>query len=344
MAILNICITFEFHTSFGHFLTESNMQGATRVHSKILRRKTARRVIYSSDEETRSQDAMDTPCGSSPHNTKDGGSSMHQAKTSGKSKVTPVSPEQGTVIEFLHNDGNDSPWESDLDSSGSESSTPDFKRGKHAQQPPVQTQQSQDSEDKNMSGKRQVLSDQQVIELIKTEGIAYSLPKWINERRVRGSVLILADAQLKDWPLKDGICSVTLRQNWPINRWNLAIKTGIIPVSHHRVIVLYLENSRAWDEIPPIKNALQRLCKVIRQMAGNPRIYISNHLPRAVSSPLRNPIVMSNFILQQATRSVSRALRGGVFELSLHEHFTSSRSGRPLAPKHKYFAETGHLT
>ena len=79
-------------------------------------------------------------------------------------------------------------------------------------------------------------------------------------------------------------------------------------------------------------------------MTDNPKIFIANHLPVVTASPLKNPVLISNFLLQQAVWSVARALRGGVFELSLFEHFTASSNGKPLALSHKYFAETGQLT
>ena len=89
---------------------------------------------------------------------------------------------------------------------------------------------------------------------------------------------------------------------------------------------------------PPVKNALHGLCKALRNYsnAADPRIFIANHLPRVSASPLRKQITQTNFILQQAVRSVGRSL-GRVFKLSLYEHFTS-RHGSLLKPVSKYFA------
>ena len=182
------------------------------------------------------------------------------------------------------------------------------------------------------------------MKIIQKEGVAQPIPQWIANRSTRTSLIILADSQFKDWPTKDGICSIFYQEKWPINRWTLAVKTGTIRLEHHRIVVLYLEATRAWQDMPPVKNCLQALCKAIRNTGGSPRVFIANHLPPANNSSLKNTnsVVVSYFILQQATRSIGRAM-GCVYELSLFEHFTSS-TGKVLSPKHLYFSETGNLT
>ena len=112
-----------------------------------------------------------------------------------------------------------------------------------------------------------------------------------------------------------------------------AIKLGNIKVRCYTV-VLYLEGLHSWQDVPPIKNALQTLCRVIRSYGPDPRIFIANHLPRVSGSPLKTPMVNFNFTLQQAVRSVCRAL-GRVFELSIWEHFTSKK-GKAIKPTHRY--------
>ena len=108
------------------------------------------------------------------------------------------------------------------------------------------------------------------------------------------------------------------------------------PSSPCPIVVVYLEATQYWSDVPPVKNALHGLCKELRNYsnAADPRIFIANHLPRVSASPLRKQITQTNFILQQAVRSVGRSL-GRVFELSLYEHFTS-RHGSLLKPVSKY--------
>ena len=245
-------------------------------------------------------------------------------------------------------------WDSDEDS---RTSTPDFKRGIHV------------SENATLSVKEPELTDQAVKELqeeskevmarvaarrkdkdravthlavmeLRRSGPHLGIPPWIASRKWRGhSVLILADSQLDHWPSRDRICSV-INRNWPVSRWTHAIRLGEIKVQSFTV-VLYLEGTRMWNDVPPMKNTLQALCKAIRNHANQPRIFIANHLPR-LSTPIGAPVVNTNFTLQQATRSLCRSM-GRVFELSLHEHFTS-RKGRIIKPTHKYFLDSTVLT
>ena len=128
----------------------------------------------------------------------------------------------------------------------------------------------------------------------------------------------MADKQLHYWPQADRICSVTLK-DWPVKRWGQAIHLGEVRITSP-IVVLYLEGTKNWRDIPPIKNSLQALCKVIRNHSLGVRIFVSNHLPQITSSPVQQPVSASNFMLQLA-----RAVGGGVFELSIFEHFVSKK-------------------
>ena len=89
------------------------------------------------------------------------------------------------------------------------------------------------------------------------------------------------------------------------------------------------------------------LCKVIRSHSSNsncgePRIFVSNLLPKVTGSPLRSPVWTSNFTLQQAVRSVGHAM-GRVFELSMYEHLIS-KNHKIIKPISKYFVVDGSLS
>ena len=349
------------------------------LHTHLLKRSTGR-VIGSSDEEDgvfrppeaqdsqAEMDQQNTPSDCSSHSCVNGGSS-HQAR----SEVDPQEKEQdhckkspsdeepevdqvseGTLIKFTYH--THSPWDSEEQES--DTSTPDFKHGKHELLHEAGSQSAKVGNKRKVakprkrrrkvqlgaSSKAETIEQQAVREIL-NEGIRFTTPKWIRARRARGpSLLILVDSQLGNWPGNDKICQIQMRKNWPLSRWSQAIKTGDIGI-HSNNIFLYLESTRNWLDVPPIKNALHSLCKVIRSHANanDPRIYISNHLPRISGSPLRVPIHNLNFTQQQAIRSVGRAL-GRVFEVSVHEHFVSSRKGRVIKPVHKYFIEDGALS
>ena len=191
-------------------------------------------------------------------------------------------------------------------------------------------------------GEQGVLATKNIINTILREGIGFRAPDWITRCRVTQSVLILADAQLKYWPAQDKLCRVEYHPDWPIKRWSQAIRMGTIKVEH-TTVVIYLESTRHWGDIPLIKNTLHKICKVVRNMGNNPRIFVANHLCSVYGkSPLHTRISWSNFILQQATRSVGRAM-GRVFELSLYEHFISSRKEKVLHLAQHYFVDSERL-
>ena len=254
----------------------------------------------------------DTHCVFSVRSYADGGSSPLmeiQGKDDDEVEITGE-----TFIEMTHPSA--SPWESDHDS---ETSTPDFKRECH-------------------EVVKDVLQEQAVKEVLEVGG-HYPTSRWIQKRRNRGpSVLILADAQLGNWPASDKICQVEYRPQWPVQRWIQAVKTGDIRIKAFTV-VLYLEELKKWQDLPPIKNTIQKLCLAIRHFGQEPRIFVANFLPRVSSSPVMVPLVVSNFTLQQSIRSACRAV-GRIHEMAMYEHFTS-KNGHMLKPTHKYFSMDG---
>ena len=269
-----------------------------KVH---LLKKHCRPVIYSSDEDvTREAEVAskeNTPSGSSQLDSFSTGSSLQTGE------------QASIIIDMTHLEGCDSPWNSDEDEQGSETSTPAYKRGRYDNTPDkkgdVKTlenpNQRQDEEDRVTV---------EAIRVIQREGVHFTVPGWIQKRKVSPSILILADAQLKYWPPHDSVCEVIFHQNWPLRRWSQAVRLGTIGVKCVTV-VLYLEGTTRWSDIPPIKNVLQALCKTIRNHGSNPRIFVANHLPRVRSDPLRkDKITQSNYTLGHATRSVCRAMGG----------------------------------
>ena len=186
------------------------------------------------------------------------------------------------------------------------------------------------------------ITDMQAIQAIKTEGIKQHK---IEKKPDRGpSMLIIANAQLKHWPRGDNICDIVFRDGWPISRWNQMIKTGEIKLAH-RTIILYLEATRRWNDVPPIKNSLQALCKAIKMYSEveSPRIFVSNHVPRLSVSPMELGVKVTNFTQRQVISSVGRAL-GHVYELSMYEHLVSKRKERVISSAHKYFTQEGVLS
>ena len=169
---------------------------------------------------------------------------------------------------------------------------------------------------------------------------------WLRKKAERKpTVLVLADSQLKYWPDNDRVCSVEYHSGWAVCRWSQAIKLGKIRIDTYFTMTLYLQGTQNWHDLPPIKNLLETLCKVIKQHGNNPRIFIADHLPHMISVwPLQRSVESANFTLHQATRSVNRALKGSVFELSVYEHFISAKKQHVLRPLEKYFMDQEQLT
>ena len=185
---------------------------------------------------------------------------------------------------------------------------------------------------------------QQAVQEITQQGLQLTLPTWVKNRQIRDpSMLILADAMLKNWPKNNRIYQVEIRSQWDIRRWIQAIKTGEIIISVH-TILMYLETTRQWSDVPPMKNSIHSLCKAIRNHSStdDPRMFVATLLPKITGSPLWTPICNSNFTQQQAVRSVGRAM-GKVFELSIHEHFIL-HNGKVIRPVYRYFAGDGSLS
>ena len=132
------------------------------------------------------------------------------------------------------------------------------------------------------------------------------------------------------------------KPQWVFKQWIPALHAEIISIKC-RTIVLYLEAMQQWDDVPPIKNGLETMCKVIRQHQPTSRIFVANLLPRVGGrSPVVTPINEVNFILLQAVRSVNQAL-GKIHYLSIYEHFIS-RKGRVIRPTSDYFREDSNFT
>ena len=131
------------------------------------------------------------------------------------------------------------------------------------------------------------------------------------------------------------VCIVDYQPNWNFKAWLSALRAESIRIKCNTV-VMYFERSQEYD-VPPLKNALQAICKTVRQHNPGVRIFISNLLPRISSSPVRKPLGEANYILLQAVRSINRVM-GKVHFLSLREHFIS-KSGRVIRPTCQFFRE-----
>ena len=222
--------------------------------------------------------------------------------------------EPGVVITMNHSD--DMIWDSDVDSQQMESdqesgvsatSTPEYKRGNH-------------QEDTSIT--------RQAIAQILHESKSFRLTG-----RRHPSILVLADAKLLHWP-KDTSCQVEMHSKWTLDQWLSALRAEIIRVSSYtNTVVLYLEITQRYTVVPHLKNKLQAICAAIKKHNKGTKIFISNTLPDASSSPMSVSRLETNFVLLQAVRSINRSL-GKIHFMTLHEHFVSSK-GKLIPPVQK---------
>ena len=242
--------------------------------------------------------------------------------------VSDVASEEGVVITLTH--GEDTVWISDSESTHSDTSTPACKRGRHSS--PVTSTQPD------------VITQQAVEEIIK-----FGYHPWIKKHKQRKqervvkepSMHILADARLSNWPHHDRLCVVDYHPGWSLKKWVTSLRAEITRIRCNTV-VLYLKKTQEYNEVPWLKNALQMICKVIRQHRRGARIFICNSLPKTACSPVATPLVEIHFTLLQAVHSVNRALYKVHF-LSIYEHFIS-RKGKLIKPAHVYFQEDQEMT
>ena len=155
---------------------------------------------------------------------------------------------QGVVIQF---DSSDEAlaWCTDEDGDTSLTSTPDFKRGKH-----------------HTAGKEcnSALTLQAVGEL-KQEAEVFALGGG-NIRPL--SMQLLADTCVKHWPMVDHVVGVEYKPGWSIKQWTAALRVELIRITCGTIVV-YLDKTRSFQQVLPLKNNLLALCKVIRQHQRN---------------------------------------------------------------------------
>lgn len=218
--------------------------------------------------------------------------------------------EEEIVIQMVSQ--GDEALDSDATSNLGDTSTPDFKKGCHEQgeEPSVQQVLQEIREDS-----------------CKKQGHAHGKP----------SLHLLADARISQWPQSDTVCMVDYHPYWDFPSWVAALHAETVRITCNTVVI-YFEKVQVYQDVPPIKNPLQAMCKIIEQHNRSVRIFVANLLPRVTHSPVDRPLSEVNFVLLQAVKSISRAMGGKVHFLSLYEHFTSKR-GSVIAPTYRYFLE-----
>ena len=229
-----------------------------------------------------------------------------------------VSEGDGWVINLDH-EGNTSPWNTETEGEQSDTSTPNFKRGRHE------------------------LTDAQIRQILREEAcVLLPVQEAWRRRNARHSVFLAADSRVQAWPLHDTKIRVSLKESWSMTQWTQAFRTGYLDYSCGKVLIYF----EMLAEIPvptPLNNAVLALCRSIRWKNTDCQIYILNLLPKISPTPVLGPSVpVANQHILEAVRNVNRRM-GSVFYLSVFEHFFTKESGL-LIPPCKHFRANGDLS
>ena len=166
----------------------------------------------------------------------------------------------GVVITMTHNQ--ETAWDSDADNACSISSTP-YKQGLHQQK-------------KTPPWEEDPLTLQAIDELEREYGQTREHVKHPGAPSVH--------TRVANWLGHDAVCIVDYHPGWKLRKWMSALRSEIVCMSCFTV-VLYLEKVQEFEDVPPHKNGLQVICKIIRQHKKGTRIFISNLLPTPSKSP-----------------------------------------------------------
>ena len=156
--------------------------------------------------------------------------------------------EEGLVIKMTHSQ--DMVWDSEAESTCSSStSTPAYKRGDY-------------TEDLNAMARAEIILD-------------CRMPRTPPPHRC--SIQILADSRISNWPKHDNVFIVNHQQHWNLQQWLCALRAETIRITG-KVVVIYFEKCDMYEDVPPLKNNLQAICKVIHQHQRGIKIFVANTL------------------------------------------------------------------
>ena len=293
------------------------------VEIHIPRRgKACRHRILSSDEESpvkkdevQSSPACSTPCGCAT-----GTPSQSFPDTSQHSIETSAGLDE---VLITCSGGTDSPWESDQDS---DSSTPDFKRGRH--------EGARWSE--NGAGSPVKQEPQRMV-------IMPSIPRWMKRKRGPTTV-ILSDQFLQEWPSnQDRCCKVFCRSTYDMWKWNSVIRSQHVEIASFYNVVFCFNKFKDITGAVPLSNHIQALGRSVHSVNPGCHIFICNLPPNPQGSPvLGRRLSAVNFDIQTTVAAARRKVTK-LHLLSIFEHFVSSE-GRIITPVQMYFKSELTLT
>ena len=171
----------------------------------------------------------------------------------------------------------------------------------------------------------------------------YSIPKEISRRDRPPSVHILNDGRLIKWPKNDNKCLITIQPTWLINDWINNLRDGNTRIGAFNVVIS-LDSLRLAPDVNPLKNQISSLCRAIRAITKDTRIYVCDNIPRPFDhSPLGLGVEQHNSLIRLAAKKANNRKLRKVFGVRISRYFKESEREDHLE-REKYFEENNCLT
>ena len=273
------------------------------------------------------EDARHRQSPSHPSQTADGVSQNHEGITPQKG----LAIYQDEVVITLDHDDNGSPWDSD-EESGSDTSTPAYKRGKVEQPPSPPARKI----------KRRSL-EERAITRIQRDGIRLErVPAWMRKQRGPTTIL-LCDSYFRQWPLEDKKVVIIHQPAYDLWRWNTAIRSGEIDLQYFNVIIC-LQRLAKLDGLNRLKNTILALSRSVKAINQDCRLFFTNLPPNPHSSPLQGKRIPAiNHQIKEAVEAVVRSRVIKVHFLSIYEHLADN-NGTVIHPVQQFFKGEFEMT
>ena len=237
---------------------------------------------------------------------------------------------QDEVVIVLSHEGS-SAWDTEESDTQSDTSTPDYKRGRHDKENKAleqravmellqQNQQLNKQREKKKEKKDEdnKLTWQVASEILYSGHDAGVPPTWIRKRPL--STVILCDAYLQKAPRHDARVVMECHPDHDFWRWNIDIRVRRVDVAGFFNVVFCLNKLKNIDGAAPLKNSIQALCRSVRSVNGDCRIFVANLLPMTNTAVLARRILSLNEDIRVAVQSTTRALKK-VHLMSVYEHY-----------------------
>ena len=166
-----------------------------------------------------------------------------------------------------------------------------------------------------------VVSEQPNIRIILDDIKREYFITWRQARRDRQpSIHLLNDGRLKEWPESDGKVKLTLQPTWVLKDWIKGLQTGDATLEAFNIVVC-LDSFRLVPDEIPLKNQIAALCRAIRKVRRDTRIFVCENLPRPYdNSPLGLGARAHNILLKQAAKKIIATKLKRVFPLEMWQH------------------------